>query len=222
MISFAEECEMSILSYCLMGNHVHLLLRESKDNLSQFMKKIKVSHALYFNKKYNRVGHLFQDRFKSKVVLSEAYLVACSSYIHRNPVEAGLAVSPEKYRWSSYAYFLRLYNSGPVDTEAILSVFSENRNAAIKSYIEYHYKDKGFSFISAEDDDDYNDSSDIVTRYLVQLMNTPDKFPSLSNQEKTEIVLALINDYKLSYRAIAQGLSVSKDAVFRIVKNSRR
>lgn len=57
-----------LYAYCLMSNHLHLLIREKKQNISQIMKRINIAYAYYFNKKYNRVGHVFQDRFKSESV----------------------------------------------------------------------------------------------------------------------------------------------------------
>ena len=74
-----------------MENHVHLLLRDTKDQLDLVMKKIAGSYAYYFNHKYDRSGHLFQDRYGSEVVEDDAYLMTVIRYIHRNPEKAGIA-----------------------------------------------------------------------------------------------------------------------------------
>ena len=80
-----------VLAWCLMDNHVHLLLREQDNNLSDLMKRLGISYASYYNWTYGTNGHLFQDRFKSEVVESYGYLARVVRYIHMNPVKAGLS-----------------------------------------------------------------------------------------------------------------------------------
>jgi len=98
---YAKEAGISILAYCLMENHVHLLIHDQDGNISVFMKKMGVSYAQYFNRKYERTGHLFQDRFKSEVIKNEVYLLSVYRYILNNPVKAGICRAAE-YPWSSY------------------------------------------------------------------------------------------------------------------------
>ena len=90
-----------VLAYCLMPNHVHLVLRESGEPIGAVVKRLGVRYAGWFNRKYGRVGHLFQDRFRSQPVEDDAYLVTLLRYVWNNPVEAGLAARPEEYRWGS-------------------------------------------------------------------------------------------------------------------------
>ncbi len=90
-----------ILAYCLMTNHVHLILMTTAEPISLVMKRLGVRYVGWFNRRYSRVGHLFQSRFTSLPVEDDAYLVTLVRYVWRNPVEAGLASSPEDYRWSS-------------------------------------------------------------------------------------------------------------------------
>ena len=91
-----------IYAYCLMPNHVHLLVREQKCRVSDAIKSISGTYAGYFNKKYGHVGHLFQDRFRSEVVNDWEYFVTLLRYIHQNPVSGGLADNVRYYRWSSW------------------------------------------------------------------------------------------------------------------------
>ena len=95
-----------LLAYCLMGNHVHLLMREGKESLEQVFKRIGGRFVYWYNIKYQRVGHLFQDRFKSEPVEKDAYLLTVIRYIHQNPVKAGLCVRPEEYPYSSWREYL--------------------------------------------------------------------------------------------------------------------
>lgn len=91
-------------AYCLMTNHVHLLLTaEAADGCALLMKSIGQLYAQYVNKRYGKSGHLWQGRFNSCLVQSENYVLACYRYIELNPVRAGLARQPAEYPWSSYA-----------------------------------------------------------------------------------------------------------------------
>jgi REP element-mobilizing transposase RayT len=112
-----------ILSYCLMPNHVHLLLEESGEPISQFFQRLGVRYVGWFNHKYNRVGHLFQGRFKSKPVEDNAYFTAVISYIHNNPVKACLANRPQDYRWSS-RHGLVTGGDGVVDLDRLTTLIS--------------------------------------------------------------------------------------------------
>lgn len=98
---YAKETGIIILAYCLMGNHVHLLVRDTEAAVSMFMKRLGVSYAQYFNRKYERTGHVFQDRYKSDCVANDAYLLSVFRYILNNPQNAGIC-SAQKYPWSSY------------------------------------------------------------------------------------------------------------------------
>ena len=95
-----------IYAYCLMPNHVHLLIQEKNQNLSNIIKQIAAAYALYFNKKYERCGHLFQDRFKSESVADAAYFFTLLRYIHQNPVAGGLCEKVDDYEWSSWREYI--------------------------------------------------------------------------------------------------------------------
>lgn len=99
-------CGYKVLAYCLMGNHVHLLLREGAEPLEQIFKRIGGSFVYWYNVKYQRTGHLFQDRFKSEPVEDDAYLLTVIRYIHQNPVKAGLCQKAEEYPYSSWREYL--------------------------------------------------------------------------------------------------------------------
>ena len=103
---YRAELGFELVAYCLMVNHVHLLLHDNRDQLDLIMKKIAGSYAYYFNHKYDRIGHLFQDRYGSEAIEDEAYLLTVIRYIHRNPEKAGIARA-EDYRWSSYGAYLK-------------------------------------------------------------------------------------------------------------------
>lgn len=92
----------TIYAYCLMDNHIHLLVKEQAESISTTIKRVAVSYAYYFNRKYSRYGHLFQDRFKSEPVNDLTYFVVLMRYIHQNPVKAEIVADIANYRWSSW------------------------------------------------------------------------------------------------------------------------
>ncbi len=91
-----------IHAYCLMSNHVHLLVQEHEKELSELMKSIGISYVSYVNKRYDRCGPLFQDRFLSEPVDDVGYFVNLLKYIHQNPLKAGIVSSLDEYPWSSW------------------------------------------------------------------------------------------------------------------------
>jgi len=101
MFDKADETGMLIIAYCLMDNHVHLLVQDREENLSLFMERVLGSYAVYFNYKYDRTGHLFQGRFRSKCITDQDYFYEVYRYILNNPVKAGICRA-DMYRWSSY------------------------------------------------------------------------------------------------------------------------
>lgn len=118
-----SQCE--VFAYCLMPNHVHLLVRPQGEPLSQFMRRLSTRYAQWFNGHHGRVGHLFQDRFRSEPVETDEYLVTVLRYIWNNPVKAGLCKKAVQYAWSSRR--LADTGSGLVDEAALLGLVSVKR-----------------------------------------------------------------------------------------------
>lgn len=131
-----KETGFLIYAYCLMNNHIHLLIREGQESIATTMKRVNASYAYYFNQRYQRVGHLFQDRFKSEPIEDERYLMAVVRYIHNNPVKAGMVEKVGQYQWSSYGSYLTPDEPGSrnVDTAFILSIIATNPQEAIKEF----------------------------------------------------------------------------------------
>ncbi|MBU1084059.1 MAG: transposase [Candidatus Omnitrophota bacterium] len=100
LVKYKRKYKFKLYGWCAMPNHPHLVILS--DNLSKSMHAVNFSYAQYFNYKYERVGYLWQNRFKSYVVQKDRYLLNLISYIEYNPVRAGIVGNPEDYRWSSY------------------------------------------------------------------------------------------------------------------------
>jgi putative transposase len=145
-----------VYAYCLMDNHVHLLINDNGNDISQIIKSMNISYAYYFNRIYKRCGHLFQDRFKSERIDDDSYLLEVSRYIHNNPVKAGIVKVQSEYKWSSYGVFAGIVKGSRdlVDKNRILDIVSKNRNTAVRSYIEYVTKqeDSNIEFMDIEEE----------------------------------------------------------------------
>lgn len=100
---YKERYQFKLYHYVLMRNHVHLVLepQEGRGDLAEIMKGMNLSYAHYYKRRYNHIGHFWQDRFKSILISKDRYLLACGSYAELNPVRAGIVKRPRDYRWST-------------------------------------------------------------------------------------------------------------------------
>jgi len=144
---YKKKVKIKVHGWCLMGNHVHLLLEEGNEQLSTTIKRIGISFVWYYNLKYNAVGHLFQDRYKSEKVESDEYLMTVIRYIHQNPVKAGVVKKPKQWKWSSYKGYCgeRLHPTGLLNSELILSIFSKDKNTAVTRFKKFNNRYKEFT-----------------------------------------------------------------------------
>lgn len=133
---YKSECGFKLFAYCLMGNHVHLLMQEGAESLSQVFRRLGTGFVYWYNIKYQRTGHLFQDRFKSETVEDTRYFCTVVNYIHQNPVKAGICHRPEEYPYSSIHEFLGCpdlvdldYLEQFVTIETVLDMQDENTTA---------------------------------------------------------------------------------------------
>lgn len=121
--------------YVLMGNHYHLLIETPLGNITGVMHYLNSTYTGYFNRKYKRVGHLFQGRYKGFVIEKERYLLSVSRYIQLNPVRAKMVKRPEDYRWSSYSEYIgRGKKNGWLGCDWILGQYSKEEAKAKKLY----------------------------------------------------------------------------------------
>ncbi len=120
--------DVSIHAYCLMPNHLHLLIQTKQANLSQFMKRLLGIYTIRFNRRHKRHGHLFQGRYKALLIDQDSYFLQLSRYIHLNPVKAKLVNHPEKFTWSSMRFFLDNETHPYLEKKFTLSQFKTPRD----------------------------------------------------------------------------------------------
>lgn len=126
--AYKEKNDFKIYGYCLMNNHIHLLIQD--DNLAVTMRKICASYVYWYNGKHQRIGHLYQDRFKSEVVEKDSYFLTVLRYIHQNPLKAGIVKETADYKWSSYGEYL--HRATLVDVDFALGMM------AIEEFIKFN------------------------------------------------------------------------------------
>ena len=119
--------EIDIICYCIMGNHTHLILySDNINNISEFMRMVNSLYAIYYNKKHNRVGYVFRDRYKSVLILDRRQLLRCIKYIHMNPVRADIVKNESEYKYSSYNDYIN--NSGFLNQRILDFLFFQSKN----------------------------------------------------------------------------------------------
>lgn len=141
--------DTDIYAYCLMDNHVHMLFRSKPESLSSFFQSLGTRFVRWYNSKYSRCGHLFQERFHSSSIENRSHFLAALVYIHNNPVKANIVRYPSEYRWSSYNAFLGQKNplintayaygiAGSKDS--LLKFFASNDTNKIEAYFTNDHK----------------------------------------------------------------------------------
>lgn len=126
-----------LYAYCLMTNHVHLLIERQADTIGRIMHRVLTGYSQYYNRRYRRVGHLLQGRHKSILCESERYLAELVRYIHLNPVRAKMVEKAEEYKYSGHRAYLGLDAPGVLDVDPVLRHFGAKRKMARQAYEEF-------------------------------------------------------------------------------------
>lgn len=141
---YKDICGYKIFAYCIMGNHIHLLMKFDNEPVEQAMKRICVRFVYWYNAKYQRIGHLFQDRFRSEPIEDDSYFLMCLRYIHQNPVKAHIAKIDE-YPYSSYNDYICSDKDDFVDVDMLYSIISREQ------FIEFSNEAVDLKFIDITD-----------------------------------------------------------------------
>ena len=126
-----------IHGFCLMGNHVHLIVQVAEVELSRIMQNVAFRYTRWVNRREGRSGHLFQGRFQALLVDADAYLLELTRYVHLNPVRAGLVEDPAEYPWSGHRAYLGQDHLPWLHTERVLSQFGRSLGDARRRYREF-------------------------------------------------------------------------------------
>jgi REP element-mobilizing transposase RayT len=196
-----EEVEFTIISYCIMDNHLHLLVKAREENLEIFMKKLNIKFAIYYNKIEKRYGHVFQDRYKSEAVEDDGYLLGALRYIHNNPVKARITKNILDYPWSGAKDYI-VMESNLIPNEYLNKIMSLFSN--VDEFKKFHV---------LTDDNVYIDTKEEETENINNITNsTIEKFINgkgildqnqITLEQKEELAGILLKKNIIPHREIA-------------------
>jgi REP element-mobilizing transposase RayT len=209
---YKEKSVYQIYAYCLMGNHMHLLLKVGQEPLAQIMRRICGSYVYWYNWKYKRIGNLFQGRFKSEPVENDKYFLTVLRYIHQNPVKAGIEKDVVNYKWSSYNEYI---NIGKLtDIDFALSMFHEDKKKSIKLFDTFTHETNDEKCLEIEENHRITDEEAKSILKIICNMSTPSEFQRLDMQERNRI-LKDMKEGGLSIRQIERLTGINRGIVLK-------
>lgn len=208
------DIDFSIIAYCIMDNHLHLLLEINDDNLEILMKRLNIKYAMHYNKVEKRYGHVFQDRFKSEAVEDDKYMLGALRYIHNNPVKAGMVNNILDYKWSSANDYF--YSKCGVVSEKylkeILHMFKDKNE-----FLAFHNKDDQNVYVDTKEEESKKISditNSLIAEFIIEnKLNAKSKF---NLKEKEELAKKLLKANVISLREVSELCSLSYYRVIEI------
>ena len=215
-LAVLAECKQvsgfALYGYCLMGNHVHLLLRVRKEPLDTIFRHIGSRFVYWYNLKYQRVGHLFQDRFRSEAVEDDRYFLTVLRYILCNPIKAGLEETHGVYPWSSWAaYFGRNDPLTDVDFALLLAGGQE----ALHRFVTAQNEDKVMD-LAPPRRPALTDQAALAVMQKRTHCADPVAFQQLPRHQRDRYLVALSKE-RLSLRQLSRLTGVSKTTIERVL-----
>ena len=198
-----------IFAYCLMHNHVHLLIKENQEGIAQIFKRIGVRYVSWYNWKYDRRGPLFQDRFKSEPIEDDRYLLAVLRYIHHNPMEAKIVNRLKKYPYSSYPAYAYRKQDALVDKDMILKMMS------VVQFIKYHQSKTEEKVMEYADESRITDAEGKALINKISGCSNAEEFLKLDEKKREEYIRE-IRSKGMSIRQISRLTGVSIGVIRRI------
>lgn len=203
---YSEKYNVLIVAYCIMDNHAHLITySENIHNISLCMKEINTEYAIYYNKIKDRVGYVFRNRFNSKPIYSQEYLLKCIKYIHMNPVKAGISKKEEDYEFSSARKYLN--ENEIINSELFKIVFNqEKENLKIMNSISYTPLNLEKEKINLDE---------ILNEFLDKRNITLFQMQENGIFIKQFISYLISNEYEFKKQEIAKVLKISRSKLYR-------
>lgn len=207
-----ERSSCLIYGYCLMNNHIHLLIAETVETISQVMKRLGSTYVYWYNQKYGRVGHLFQGRFRSEPIDVDTYLLTALRYIHQNPVKAGLALDCVSYPWSSYHDYINPDKTPKslTDTALALGIIGGQ-----EQFAKFHEKPCADDLL---DIDDFTRASDELAEQLILRVlagKTTGELLNMPIPDRDKLLRELKALPGVSQRQIAQITGINRNTIQR-------
>lgn len=250
LFKYAGKYKIEVIAYALLEWHIHLFIHDLKSKLAQFMNALHGWYAQIYNKLYGRIGHVFEARFKSKVVDANNYGLWLSRYIHIQPMTAKIVSDPKDYPWTSYRVYIGLEKNPILKTETILSQFGKSQSgriAAYKQFVENNENDGPVDWTKVmassqpivgddefivrvkarvnnriEDNNKFDDPIRFISNYLKVPTNI--LMNPCGQQERNlrrKAITVLGHKYGLGVRDIARLFNMAPSSVFVILANGK-
>lgn len=218
IIKTKEKYEYELYAYALMENHVHILLNDNQNNLSKIIQSLATSYAIYFNKKYDRIGHVFYNRFKSKNIETEMYFLRTLRYIHFNPEKAGIC-SFEEYKWSSYLQYFK--QSKIIDKKMVMQLFEDY----LITFKEFHNEYKNSSIqihldsVEMEGNNKAKMTDDVAIQKIKEHLNMNNliTIQNYNRQKRDEIIKEISKIKKIERKQLARILGLNERTIYRAI-----
>lgn len=207
-----EDQSFALYAWCLMPNHVHLLIKEKQETLESIFRGVLTDFVRWYNKKYGRVGHLFQGRFRSQPVEDETYFLRTVRYLHRNPLEAKLCEKMEDYPYSSFSYYFR---SGKYQDEDLM--FHMIRKDEFERYHKKTDEDDGF-IIDIDKPDKLTDEELEHLALRSGVAGNIAEVRSLPRDRRTQVIQMMLR-WGASYRQINRLTGISLTVIRAVSKS---
>ena len=210
---YKEISGYEIYAFCLMNNHIHLLMKEGKEDLGIVFRRIGASYVYWYNKKYKRRGHLFQDRYKSEPVEDDKYFLTVLRYIHQNPIKAGIETNISKYPWSSYNEYLGKENI--CDIKFALDFFADEKKRAVDLFKKFNSEENDDKCFEYEKDGRIDDIEAAKLIEKTAKVENPNQIQNCEKEKRDKIIKELKNG-GLSIRQIERLTGISFAVIRRI------
>lgn len=207
LLQYKEECKFELYGYCMMNNHIHLVIKEAEIPISAIMSKLNTAYVHWYNWKYNRCGHLFQNRYMSEPVEDDAYLLTVIRYVHQNPIKAGIIEEMSDFEWSSYNRYIENTNN-IVDSEMIIGLIG-----GVESFKSFMKEESEQRCIDV--DDRLRMRDDKVIEFIKQIakVKNPLELQSMERTNRNKIIIKLKQTDGISYRQIERITGIGRGAI---------
>ena len=207
---------VSVVAWCLLSDHVHLVLADYEDGMSAAMQRLLLTYARRFNKRTGRTGHLFQNRFDRRALDTDRHLMAAIRHVHANPQEAGIALI-ERYPWSSFAEYLRAFDDdarmGFSDPSAVLELFG-----SAEDFVAYSLKTPDDSDPMIHDMDETEWERHAFADKMAKELGVPLKELKTVAPMRRDAIIYALHEAGYTVRDIERYTGIGKSTVSRIVR----
>ncbi|MBE7053481.1 MAG: transposase [Ruminococcaceae bacterium] len=211
------EMQFNLYAYCMMTNHVHLFIKEQNaGEISKIMTKILSHYATWFNRKYQRIGALFANRYNSEPVEDERYYLSLIRYIHQNPVKAHMVDNPGSYPYSSYNDYAKNI-SDITDIDFLLDMLNNDRKKAINEFIELNTVSDGETY---EITDSRKTSPANIRRIIMSMIDGKEieTIKRMEKETRNQLIKILVNEKGISKSALERATGISRGTIIKICK----